>query len=170
MTMVQTLNVLGGLLVVVGLLTLLPVVVLALQVALAITAPRRSPAASQSNASRARIAILMPAHNEALGIGEPLRSAMAQLQGADRVLVVADNCSDDTAAVARSSRRRSGRAQRPEPPRQGLSRSTSACATLAADPPEVVITRCRLPARARGRSSGWRSAAGSRGRPCRRCT
>jgi len=42
----------------------------------------------------------MPAHDEAFGISDTLRSIVPQLSATDRLLVVADNCSDDTAAVA----------------------------------------------------------------------
>ena len=47
------------------------------------------------------IAVLMPAHDEAEGIAASIASLMPQLRAIDRLLVVADNCSDGTAAVAR---------------------------------------------------------------------
>ena len=46
--------------------------------------------------------ILIPAHNESTGIVQTLLSVKAQLTPNIKVLVVADNCNDDTAAVARS--------------------------------------------------------------------
>ena len=46
------------------------------------------------------IAVLIPAHNESSGIIATLHSLQAQLRPQDRLLVVADNCSDDTAEVA----------------------------------------------------------------------
>lgn len=46
--------------------------------------------------------ILIPAHNESIGITETLLSIRSQLTPNIKVLVVADNCNDDTAAVARS--------------------------------------------------------------------
>jgi cellulose synthase/poly-beta-1,6-N-acetylglucosamine synthase-like glycosyltransferase len=49
---------------------------------------------------RARIAVLVPAHNEAAGIAGTLDNINVQLQSGDRLLVVADNCSDDTANIA----------------------------------------------------------------------
>lgn len=52
---------------------------------------------------RGSIAILMPAHNESLGIAAALLSVKSQLLITDRLVVVADNCTDDTAAVARLS-------------------------------------------------------------------
>jgi len=48
-----------------------------------------------------KIAILIPAHNEALTIERTLTSLLPQLTPEDRVIVVADNCTDDTAAIAR---------------------------------------------------------------------
>jgi len=51
---------------------------------------------------RPRIAILIPAHNEASGIGATLTDVMPQIQTGDRLVVIADNCDDETAVVARS--------------------------------------------------------------------
>ncbi len=48
-------------------------------------------------------AVLMPAHNEASGITAAIRSVLDQLHPGDRLLVVADNCTDDTANVARAA-------------------------------------------------------------------
>ena len=45
--------------------------------------------------------VLMPAHDEASGIAEPIRAVRAQLRARDELIVIADNCSDDTAAIAR---------------------------------------------------------------------
>jgi len=47
--------------------------------------------------------ILMPAHNEEKGIATVLTALAPHLSSDTRVLVVADNCSDDTAAIARAS-------------------------------------------------------------------
>lgn len=52
--------------------------------------------------SPSRVAVLVPAHNESVGVGVAIGSILPQLRAGDRLLVVADNCSDDTAAVARS--------------------------------------------------------------------
>lgn len=51
---------------------------------------------------RPAIAVLIPAHNEALGIAATLRSIGEQIRGGDRIVVVADNCDDETATIARS--------------------------------------------------------------------
>jgi cellulose synthase/poly-beta-1,6-N-acetylglucosamine synthase-like glycosyltransferase len=50
-----------------------------------------------------RLTVLVPAHNEALTISEALASLWGQSRPPDRVLVVADNCSDDTADIARAN-------------------------------------------------------------------
>lgn len=46
--------------------------------------------------------VLMPAHDEAQGIARAVQAVLAQLRTCDSLLVVADNCSDDTAALARA--------------------------------------------------------------------
>lgn len=76
---------------------LLPVSILFTQVlcALPLHRPRAMPACR-----RPAVAIVMPAHNEAPLIGRALRSIAPQLAAGDRLLVVADNCSDDTARIA----------------------------------------------------------------------
>src|ERR1035437_3180080 len=52
---------------------------------------------------RGRVAVLVPAHNESVGLQPTLADLKSQLNSGDRLLVVADNCNDDTAAVAISS-------------------------------------------------------------------
>lgn len=74
-----------------------PVCVLALQV---IAAPRAVRPRDLPAGPRPKVALLVPAHNEAAGIGATLASIRAQLGAGDRLLVVADNCSDDTAVAA----------------------------------------------------------------------
>lgn len=48
-----------------------------------------------------KVAILMPAHNEALVIQQPIESILPQLNAGDKLIVIADNCTDDTASIAR---------------------------------------------------------------------
>jgi cellulose synthase/poly-beta-1,6-N-acetylglucosamine synthase-like glycosyltransferase len=81
-------------------LILLPVLVLFVQVLMACL-----PARSRSSAQglRPRVAVLIPAHNESSIIVATLNSIRPQLLLGDRLLVVADNCSDDTAALARTA-------------------------------------------------------------------
>lgn len=48
-----------------------------------------------------RLAVVMPAHNEALVIADSVRALRAHMRAQDTLLVVADNCDDDTARLAR---------------------------------------------------------------------
>jgi len=82
------------------LLIFIPVAVLFAQVVLACLPVRAKPAPSTA---RPRVAVLVPAHNESVVIVATLTSILPQLQAGDRLLVVADNCSDDTAALARAA-------------------------------------------------------------------
>ena len=82
----------------VALLLAVPALVLFVQVLAARRNPRFDPLAAAG--ARPRIGVLMPAHNEAAGIAVALASVRAQLEPGDRLLVVADNCDDATAAVA----------------------------------------------------------------------
>jgi cellulose synthase/poly-beta-1,6-N-acetylglucosamine synthase-like glycosyltransferase len=55
-----------------------------------------------------RMAILVPAHDESLHIGNTVRHLLQHLEeqpkdARDRLIVIADNCGDDTAALARSA-------------------------------------------------------------------
>jgi cellulose synthase/poly-beta-1,6-N-acetylglucosamine synthase-like glycosyltransferase len=83
-----------------AILLAIPAVVLFLQVA----APRRlSVEAGCATNTRPRVAVIVPAHDEEKCIGRTLASITAQLGDNDQVLVVADNCSDSTARIARES-------------------------------------------------------------------
>lgn len=48
-----------------------------------------------------RSAVLIPAHNEALGIARTLQLLQPEIGPDDRILVVADNCNDATASISR---------------------------------------------------------------------
>lgn len=47
------------------------------------------------------VAVIVPAHNEGDHIRATLQDLRSQLRSEDRLIVIADNCTDDTAAVAR---------------------------------------------------------------------
>lgn len=49
---------------------------------------------------RPSLAVVVPAHNEGRNVISTLHDLKAQIQVSDRLIVVADNCSDDTASVA----------------------------------------------------------------------
>src|SRR6185295_18189672 len=50
-----------------------------------------------------RTTVLIPAHNEGAGILPTIRDVQAQLGLGDSILVVADNCTDDTASIVQTA-------------------------------------------------------------------
>lgn len=78
----------------------LPVLVLFAQV---VATFRPDRARVEPAVPRPRLAVLVPAHNESLSIDHTITSIAPQLAKDDRLVVVADNCSDDTADIARRS-------------------------------------------------------------------
>ena len=111
-----------------------------------------------------RIAVLVPAHNEGAGLAPTLTDVKAQLLLSDRLLVVADNCTDNTAAVALAAG--ATVTVRTDPARLGKSYAL-ACGieSLREDPPDIVIildADCRL---ADGAISWLASACASTSRP-----
>lgn len=83
-----------------ALLLLIPVLVIFIQVVFACLYKPRETEVPPANI---RIAVLVPAHNEAEGITDTIKSILPQLKSADRLLVVADNCTDKTAKIAQSN-------------------------------------------------------------------
>ncbi len=78
----------------------IPVIAFFLEIIAAVAVSRQRTAVDGRRDGRTPIAVLVPAHNESIGILPTLTDIKRQLLPGDRVLVVADNCSDDTAAVA----------------------------------------------------------------------
>src|SRR5882762_2751121 len=76
------------------------VAVLFVEVVAAFALPHQNCLATLGSDSSQRIVVLVPAHNESIGLLPTLADIKAQLSPADQILVVADNCTDDTAAVA----------------------------------------------------------------------
>lgn len=83
-----------------SLLTALPVAILVIETIAALTGGEQAPAPSSSHTPRARVGVLMPAHDEEAALPAVVPNIQRQLQDGDRMLVVADNCTDDTAGVA----------------------------------------------------------------------
>ncbi len=114
---------------------LLPSLVLFAQVLLACLPARPQPAAG---ARRPRVAVLVPAHNEASIIASTLASVGPQMLAHDRLLVVADNCSDDTAQLARRAGAEVVERHNDQLRGKGYALDFGV-RHLAQDPPEVVI-------------------------------
>ncbi|WP_020168537.1 MULTISPECIES: glycosyltransferase family 2 protein [Methylotenera] len=80
----------------------IPVLVLFMQVLASLFWSKRQDSIQATN-SHHSIAIIIPAHNESTGIVATIQSILPQLKSQDRLIVVADNCTDDTEKVARDS-------------------------------------------------------------------
>lgn len=107
---------------------------------LAALAPRKSSAlrTALTTARRPRLAVLVPAHNEAAGIAATLIALRPQLHREDRLLLVADNCSDDTALQAEAAGAEVVR--REDAARRGKGYALDyGLRYLAADPPSLVV-------------------------------
>ncbi|KEQ54259.1 glycosyltransferase family 2 protein [Sphingobium chlorophenolicum] len=80
-----------------AMLAMPPVALFALEIACAFLArPNGEPGEAPA------FTVLIPAHDEQAVIAATLSALLPQLRAGDRLLVVADNCSDDTAAIARA--------------------------------------------------------------------
>jgi cellulose synthase/poly-beta-1,6-N-acetylglucosamine synthase-like glycosyltransferase len=124
----------------------IPVAVFLAEVLAAIAPPLRNRLVSANQDSRRRVTVLVPAHNESTGLLPTLADIKAQMGSGDRLLVVADNCSDDTAAVAAAAG--ADVVDRHDPDRRGKGYAL-ACGLrqLRMDPPDIVIiidADCRL--------------------------
>jgi len=84
-------------------IALLPLLVVDLFFAVELAAGLARGRSTASTNSTGDVVIVIPAHNEAAVIAETLAKLREALSEGMRMLVVADNCSDDTAALARSA-------------------------------------------------------------------
>lgn len=118
-----------------AILLLVPVLVLFAQVILAFLPTRRLMAPT---GERPTLTVLLPAHNEAEVIADTLASVKPQLQSGDRLLVVADNCDDDTARIAREAGAEVVERQNSQLRGKGFALDFGV-RHLESNPPEVVI-------------------------------
>lgn len=117
------------------LVLLVPILTLALEVIASVASRERQPA---SGAARPRLAVVVPAHDEAALIGGTVRAILPQLLASDRLIVVADNCSDETAAVASAAGARV--IVRNDTARRGKGYALDfGIRHLSDDPPDVVL-------------------------------
>jgi cellulose synthase/poly-beta-1,6-N-acetylglucosamine synthase-like glycosyltransferase len=114
-----------------------PVGIIFIEVVAALTLRRHDSLAELGN-SRPRVAIIVPAHNESRGLLPTLRDIKSQVGPKDCLLVVADNCTDDTATVAAEAGAEV--IERVDRERRGKGHALAAgVRKLALDPPDVVI-------------------------------
>jgi cellulose synthase/poly-beta-1,6-N-acetylglucosamine synthase-like glycosyltransferase len=116
----------------------IPVAMFLLEIIAALTLPVRETALPSISTIRQRVAVIVPAHNESMGIVSTLKDLKAQLFTGDRLLVVADNCVDDTAAVAAAAGAEI--IERDDPTRMGKGYALNfGLKHLNLDPPATVI-------------------------------
>ncbi len=136
---------------------LLPFAVLTVE-CLAALLPVRAP----TDGPRPNCAVLVPAFDEEAGLPSTLASIWPQLEPGDRLLVIADNCSDGTAAVAGVAGAEV--LERRDPSRRGKGYALAAGVdALRAGPPDVVVivdADCRAAAGAIDRLIRTTAAAG----------
>jgi cellulose synthase/poly-beta-1,6-N-acetylglucosamine synthase-like glycosyltransferase len=139
-------NFISVLLVTLAVIVVIPAAVFLVEVIAAIAQPRRDLLVSPNGDVRGRIAVLVPAHNESAGLLPTLADIKAQMRAADRLLVVADNCTDDTAAVAAAAGAEV--LSRIDLDKRGKGYAlASGLRHLSSDPPDIVIVidaDCRL--------------------------
>lgn len=124
----------------------IPVFVFFLEVLASCLWPRWDSPENPSVVVRPRIAVVVPAHNESTGLIATIEDIKAQIRSSDRLLVVADNCTDDTAAVALAGGAEVVERNDPEKRGKGYALARG-LHHLSAAPPEVVIfidADCRL--------------------------
>jgi cellulose synthase/poly-beta-1,6-N-acetylglucosamine synthase-like glycosyltransferase len=126
-------------------LAALPTLVFVVEVAAALPRARRTvPPVDPA----LRVAVLVPAHDEERGIAATLATIQPQLRAGDRLVVVADNCEDATADVARAAG--ADVFERSDAGHRGKSFAVASGVTyLAANEPDIVIVidaDCRVEA------------------------
>src|SRR5690349_3842604 len=77
-----------------------PVTVLFVEVMAAFQAVVRKEFEEVKVDSLGSVAVIVPAHNESVGVLPTIADIRPQLRAEDLLVVVADNCTDDTAALA----------------------------------------------------------------------
>jgi cellulose synthase/poly-beta-1,6-N-acetylglucosamine synthase-like glycosyltransferase len=91
----------------IGLALLAPALFLFIEVTAATWSRRgsadRRPANPGLQGTRRRVAVVIPAHNEGERVVQTIQDVLPQLTKDDRLVVVADNCTDDTGAIAQKA-------------------------------------------------------------------
>jgi len=88
---------------------------------------------------RPRAVVLVPAHNEEGGIAATVRSILAELGPDDRVLVVADNCTDATARMAAEAGAEVAERQDATRRGKGFALAHGVARLAESNPPNVVL-------------------------------
>lgn len=123
------------------------VLIFFVEVVAAIALPQPNYPSPRSKNSHLRVAVLVPAHDEGSVLLPTLADIKRQMRVGDRLIVIADNCSDDTAIVAKTAGAEV--ISRDDPERKGKGYALAwGLRHLALEPPDVVIVidaDCRVP-------------------------
>nr|WP_228057421.1 glycosyltransferase family 2 protein [Tychonema sp. LEGE 07203] len=120
----------------IALILLIPVAVLFLECSAAFLSSFDT--TDETKEPRPKIAVLIPAYNEAAGIAATISTILPQLTPQDRLLVIADNCTDATAQIARNCGATA--IERHDTERKGKGYALDfGLQSIASDPPEAVI-------------------------------
>ncbi len=115
----------------------IPIIVFAIECAAAIGDHNNSLLTFQDE-DRPTIVVLIPAHNEALEIEATLQGVLSQIQPGDSVVVIADNCQDETAEIAAQTGATVIERNNTKQKGKGYALDYG-CQFLAKDPPDVVV-------------------------------
>ena len=123
----------------------IPIIVFTVECAAAIRDRNNSLLVVQDR-ERPTIAVLIPAHNEALEIEATLKGVLSQIQPEASIVVIADNCQDETAEIA--AKTGATVIERNNTKQRGKGYALDyGCQFLAKDPPKVVVmldSDCRI--------------------------
>lgn len=139
-------TILGSVLGIIAVLFFLPVGILFVEILSALFAGKGVGPGAPLRPPGLRVAVLVPAHDEEDGIGATVSGIALQLGPSDRLIVVADNCTDATAEKARAAGAET--ITRLEPRRRGKGYALDfGVRHLESDPPDIVLivdADCRL--------------------------
>jgi len=139
-------TVISSFLLVPALALLIPVAVFLVEIVAAVMLTPPPEPLLQPTHSHRRVAVLVPAHNEGTGLIPTLTDIKAQMNESDRLVVVADNCTDKTAEIAAATGAEV--IVRNDPARRGKAYALAwGLRHLGIDPPDTVIiidADCRL--------------------------
>ena len=123
----------------------IPIIVFTVECAAAIRDRNNSLLVVQDR-ERPTIAVLIPAHNEAWEIETTLKGVLSQIQPEASIVVIADNCQDETAEIA--AKTGATVIERNNTKQRGKGYALDyGCQFLAKDPPKVVVmldSDCRI--------------------------
>jgi cellulose synthase/poly-beta-1,6-N-acetylglucosamine synthase-like glycosyltransferase len=120
-----------------GALLVVPAAVLFVECVAALL-PERPPEPDEAASPERRVVVLIPAYDEGRVLKRTIDGVTPELGPHDRILVIADNCTDGTADIARAAGAEV--LERRDPEHRGKGYALDAgVAHLSADPPDVVV-------------------------------